>query len=245
VFGSPNSSRSNDRAPREGSFPRALSWESLVTAVGDRFDRGYRRQEIELPPEIRELSIYAPWSAGKLTQKITSPFWDLARPQKNQSCLDLGCGLSFLIYPWREWGAYFYGQEISQVARDVLMSRGPQLNSKLFKGVRLAPAHELNYPTQRFDLVVATGWSCYFPPDYWNECVRAVKRVLKPGGHFVFDLLDPDRPLVEDWALLETYLGAEVFLEPLVERERVLDTEGAGIVGRATGEFHELYKVRF
>ncbi len=37
--------------------------------------------------------------------------------------------------------------------------------------------------------------------------------MLKPGGFFVFDVLDAETPLAENWAILETYLGAEVFLE--------------------------------
>jgi len=35
-----------------------------------------------------------------------------------------------LIYPWRDWQAFFYGQ-VSTVARDALNARGSQLNSKL------------------------------------------------------------------------------------------------------------------
>ena len=42
-----------------------------------------------------------------------------------------------------------------------------------------------------------------------------VKRVLKPGGHFVFDVLNPNSPLAEDWAILENYRAGEVFLEAI------------------------------
>jgi hypothetical protein len=34
------------------------------------------------------------------------------------------------------------------------------------------------------------------------------QRVIEPGGYFVFDLLVQELPLAEDWAILETYLGA-------------------------------------
>lgn len=227
-----------------GTVSRTVSRDAIIDAVAERFDRSYRQQDLELPDEIRALPLYNEWKTGGLTHKLVSPFWEAARPAKNQRCLDLGCGLSFLIYPWREWGAYFYGQEISAVARDFLVSRGPQLNSKLFKGVQLAPAHQLDYPAETFDLVIATGWSCYFPPDYWRECLGAVKKVIKPGGYLIFDLLDPEKPLAEDWALLETYLGAEVFLEPLAEREKAIQAIGARIVSRSSGEFWEMYKVR-
>jgi SAM-dependent methyltransferase len=72
-----------------------------------------------------------------------------------------------------------------------------------------------------------------------------VKRVLKPGGHFVFDILNSEQPLAEDWAVLETYLGAEVFLETVTEWEKTIKVGGAKIVKRQLGELFELYKVRF
>lgn len=72
-----------------------------------------------------------------------------------------------------------------------------------------------------------------------------VKRVLKPTGFFVFDILNPETPLAEDWAVLETYLGAEVFLEPISEWEKTIKATGAKIVARQAGELFQLYKVRF
>ena len=97
----------------------------------------------------------------------------------------------------------------------------------------------------QFDLIIATGFSCYFPLEYWQAVLVEVKRVLKPGGHFVFDILNSQQPLAEDWAVLETYLGAEVFLEPATEWEKTIKAGGAKIVKRQLGELFELYKVRF
>jgi SAM-dependent methyltransferase len=158
--------------------------------------------------------------------------------------LDIGCGVSFLIYPWRDWNAYFYGQEISTVARDLLNSRAPQLNSKLFKGVQLGPAHRLDYEADQFDLVIATGWSCYFGSEYWHSVLPEVRRVLKPTGKLVFDVLDPDTELAENWAILETYLGAEVFLEPLSQWQEVLQAGGANLEKRQAGSLFELWQVK-
>ena len=214
---------------RGGSQPQDLSsflgsqsptWQTQFETVALRFDREYRREPFELPAEVLEMAIYQEWQAGLLTSRISSPFWQLAKPKKNQRCLDLGCGVSFLIYPWNEWEAVFYGQEISGSARDLLNARGSQLNSKLFKGVQLAAANELHYEPAQFDLVFATGFSCYYPLAYWQEVLAAVKSVLKPDGFFVFDAIDPDAEIAENWAILETYLGAEVFLEPASRLEK-------------------------
>jgi SAM-dependent methyltransferase len=71
------------------------------------------------------------------------------------------------------------------------------------------------------------------------------KRVLKPGGQLVFDVLNPEKPLAEDWAVLETYLGAEVFLEPIAEWENRIKATGAKVVKRQPTELFDLYLVRF
>ncbi len=221
------------------------TWQDNLEAVALRFNREYRRDPFEVPEEVQAMPIYQEWIAGLLTSRITSPFWEMAQPKKNQKCLDLGCGVSFLIYPWSTWEAFFYGQDISVVARDLLNSRGSQLNSKLFKGVQLADAHDLKYEPAQFDLVFATGFSCYYPIAYWQEVLAAVKRILKPDGFFVFDVIDPDTELAENWAILETYLGAEVFLESLADWKKAIQATGAQIVKQQPGELFQLYKVRF
>jgi SAM-dependent methyltransferase len=221
------------------------NWAERVPAIAARFNREYQGKNIELPTEVQAMPIFRDWVAGKLPQVTASPFWEIAKPKKNQHCLDIGCGISFLIYPWRDWQAFFYGQEISSEAQSILKSRGPQLNSKLFKGVELGSAHNLKYDDNLFDLVIATGFSCYFPPDYWEAVSQKVKRVLKPEGEFVFDVLNPEAELAEDWAVLETYLGAEVGLEPVEAWEKAVKSAGGKIVKKQPGELFDLYKVRF
>jgi SAM-dependent methyltransferase len=238
-------SKKSSSAPQTPHFQKSDQWTTRVAQIAYRFNRQYQNQTFELPSEVQAMPIYHEWATGLLTAKITSPFWEIAPPEKNQHCLDIGCGVSFLIYPWRDWQAFFFGQDISNIARDALNARGSQLNSKLFKGVELGPAHQLQYPAQQFDLAIATGFSCYFPLEYWSVVLEEVKRVLKPSGQFVFDILHSEKPAAEDWAVLETYLGAEVFLEPITEWEKVCKSAGAKVVTQQSGELFELYKVRF
>jgi SAM-dependent methyltransferase len=224
---------------------RPQSWQSQLDAVALRFNQDYRRDAFELPPEVEAMPVFQDWLSGALASRVASPFWELAKPRKSQRCLDIGCGVSFLIYPWRDWDAVFYGQDISVVARDLLNARGPQLNSKLFKGVQLGAAHELAYDVNQFDLVIATGFSCYYPLRYWYEVLTEVKRVLKPDGFFVFDAIDPDTEMAENWAILETYLGAEVFLESLTNWQKTIQAAGARVAKQKPGELFHLYKVQF
>ncbi|NJO43758.1 MAG: class I SAM-dependent methyltransferase [Cyanobacteria bacterium CRU_2_1] len=236
------SSHDNSLSGFLGSSPHP-TWQSQLDAVASRFNQEYRREPFELPAEVEAMPIFQEWVSGLLTSQITSPFWEIAKPKKQQKCLDLGCGVSFLIYPWSDWDAVFYGQDISIVARDLLNARGSQLNSKLFKGVQLGGAHDLNYELAQFDLVIATGFSCYYPIAYWSDVLAAVKRVLKPDGYFVFDAIDPNTPIAENWAILETYLGAEVFLEPLENWKKAVQAAGGRIIKTLPGELFQLYKV--
>ncbi|MFM2432028.1 MAG: hypothetical protein RLZZ511_3241 [Cyanobacteriota bacterium] len=221
------------------------SWQPMIQAVIDRFNREYERQNFDLPDEVQAMPIFQDWIGGTLQTKTTSPFWELVKPQKKQRCLDIGCGFSFLIYPWREWDAAFYGQELSTVAQAALKARGPQLNSKLFKGVELGPAHHLAYEDDQFDLAIATGFSCYYGLEYWALVLAEVKRVLKPGGIFVMDVLDPETELAENWAILETYLGAEVNLESLADWQHCVKSAGGKLGKRSDRELFQMWQVTF
>ena len=235
-----NSGSSHSRLPDIGG-----DWQTALENTTQRFEREYRQENFDLPPEVEAISIFDEWQKGSLQNRISSKFWDLKTPKKNQTWLDIGCGLSFLIYPWYEWNAFFYGQEISKVARDILMSRGPQLNSKLFRGVKLGAAHLLAYEDNQFNGAIATGWSCYYSLDYFGRVIAEVKRVLKPGGSFIFDVINPESPLAEDWAILETYLGAEVLLTPLSEWRSLVSQAGGKIVKTFSGELFESLEVSF
>ncbi|WP_353259860.1 class I SAM-dependent methyltransferase [Prochlorothrix hollandica] len=215
-----------------------------LPAIAKRFNQEYQGQPFELPAEVEAMAITQQWRSGQLQAVSASPFWEMVKPQKKQHCLDLGCGIGFLVYPWREWGAFFHGQDISTVARDALVARGPQLNSMLFKGVVLKPAHQLDdYDPAFFDLAIATGLSCYYPPAYWEQVLTQVKRVLKPGQPFVFDVVNGELELAENWAILETYLGAEVFLESLGHWQTLIRAAGAKIVKQKAGDLFHLFKI--
>jgi SAM-dependent methyltransferase len=228
-----------------GNLGKVADWQEQIAQVALRFNRDYRGEAIELPEEVQAMPIAQEQAAGLLQSKLASPFWQLAKPQKNQRCLDIGCGVSFLIYPWRDWEALFYGVEVSTEARDILNARAPQLNSKLFKGMQLGAAHQLDYEAGQFDLAIATGVSCYYPLSYWQEVLLAVKKVLKPGGFFVFDVVDAALPLAENWAILETYLGAEVFLESATDWQQAIKLAGGKVINTLPGELFQLHKVKF
>lgn len=224
---------------------KSEAWAPMISAAAERYDADYQGKSFDLPEEVEAMPVFRDWAAGSLGARIASPFWEIAKPKKNQHCLDLGCGLSFLIYDWKAWQARFYGQDVSAIAVKAIHQRGPQLDSKLFQGVKQGPAHLLDYPPAAFDIVLATGFSCYYPLDYWRAVMEAAKPLIKPGGFFVFDVIDPEQPLAENWAILETYLGAEVALEPLTSWRSLIKDVDAKIIKQQSGELFHLYKVRW
>ncbi len=227
------------------ALPTAADWATQISAVADRFNREYQGKSFDLPQEVEAMPIFQEWAAGSLQARIASPFWEIAKPKKKEHCLDIGCGLSFLVYPWRDWQALFHGQDVSTFVKEVISSRGPQLNSKLFKEMKQAPAHRLEYDENFFDMAIATGVSCYYDLAYWETVIAAVKKVLKPGGLFIFDVVDPDAELSENWSILETFMGAEVILESLDDWKALIKKMGGKVMKESSNDVFHLYKVKF
>jgi SAM-dependent methyltransferase len=81
--------------------------------------------------------------------------------------------------------------------------------------------------------------------EYWGLVLEQVKRVLKGDGVFVFDILNPKSEIAENWAILETYLGAEAFLEPIEAWEALIKAAGGNVAAKKEGDLFCLYKVTF
>ncbi len=220
------------------------AWARRCAAVARRWETEYTRAVVDLPAEIEQTELFRDWAAGRLSSRIASPFWELARFRKGQDVLDLGCGFSFLIYPWRDWEVRFWGQEIAATPRQTLQQRGPQLNSKLFKGCRAHPAHQLDYPTASFDWVVITGVTPYFPLDYWQRVLAQLKPLLRPGGQVLLDVLDPASELADPWSLLELYLGAEVETVSLDDWQALFKASGWSVAAEREGALFRLLRLK-
>jgi len=75
--------------------------------------------------------------------------------------------------------------------------------------------------------------------------LREAKRVLKPDGVLIFDAIAPDLELSENWAILETYLGSEVFLNPLSEFIELVQSLGGKITAKKDGSLFCMYRVQW
>ena len=120
------------------------------------------------------------WSHAPLTNWGLS----LVEIQDGWTMLDIGCGggatLQRLLK--RSKNGTVYGIDISE--ESVAKARAVNadvLNKQVF--IRQGSAEKLPYKNESFDLVTAVE-TVYFWPNLPN-CLQEVRRVLKPGGHFV------------------------------------------------------------
>ena len=113
--------------------------------------------------------------------------------QDDWTMLDIGCGggatLQRLLK--RSKDAQVYGIDISEesVAK-ARQTNADVLDKQVF--VQQVSAEKLPYEDEKFDLVTAVE-TVYFWPNLLN-CMQEVRRVLKPGGHFVImvEVVDTD-----------------------------------------------------
>lgn len=231
-------------------IPQAsIDWNTYMVPIVKRFDREVAIQlgekpDWELPEDVSSLPFWQEYSHNAFREGLGVPFYQLRKPKKRENCLDLGCGVSFLIYPWVEWEAYFYGHDFSDRAVKFIKSRAPQLNSKLFKSMQQGPAHRLDaYQENQFDLAIATGFLYYYPLEYFSLMWHPLRRILKPKSLFVFDVVDPETRWVDEWGLGEIYKETEPVLTPLSQWEALIKQLGGKVRKQEAGELFVTYSV--
>ncbi|WP_017323906.1 class I SAM-dependent methyltransferase [Synechococcus sp. PCC 7336] len=223
-------------------------WEEYTKPIAKRFDREVQVQlgqsNWELPEEITELDFWQACQHDRLGERLSIPFHELRQPKKREHCLDIGCGVSFLIYPWNHWSAYFHGHELSPQTVQFVQSRGPQLNSKLFKQMERGVAHQLSrYDEAQFDLAIATGFLYYYPADYFALMWQQLQRALAPKAVTVVEVVDPESEWIDEWGLVELAKGLEPILTPLQEWEALFVQVGAKVRKQARGELFATYAI--
>ncbi|WP_236612419.1 hypothetical protein [Picosynechococcus sp. NKBG15041c] len=66
---------------------RELNWFTLTEAIAQRFEAEYQNKRPDLPDEVQALPIFLDWQSGKLQNRVTSKFWELAQPKKTSIAL--------------------------------------------------------------------------------------------------------------------------------------------------------------
>jgi SAM-dependent methyltransferase len=121
---------------------------------------------------------------------------ELCRPLEGLRCLDLGCGEGYCTRMLRRAGAgEVLGIDVSQRMIDAALSE--EERAPLGIRYRAGDATQLqDLPEGRLDLVLAVFLFNYLDRAATEACMREVRRVLRPGGRFVFAVPHPFFPLV-------------------------------------------------
>ncbi len=104
--------------------------------------------------------------------------WACSRATGETLEVAVGSGLNLGLYP-AEIG--LTGLDLSEEMLEIARHRAAELGRQV--DLRIADAHELPFPDEKFDTVVCTYSLCNIPDHH--RAVGEMKRVLRPGGNLV------------------------------------------------------------
>ena len=120
---------------------------------------------------------------------------DLARIELGEAVLDVGCGTGTLALAAKRRvgpGRIVYGIDASPE----MIARARKKAVKAGGGVvfQTAVVESLPFPDARFDVVLSTLMLHHLPRPAREQCVREIRRVLRPGGRLLaVDFATPTR----------------------------------------------------
>jgi len=101
--------------------------------------------------------------------------------------LDLGCGDGRNMPLLHNLGMHVFGMEISQEICDLTKKRMKGLGIDV--ELKVGRNHSIPYSSDFFDTVLACHACYYIDPDtHFDDNLREIARVLKPGGSFIFSI---------------------------------------------------------
>ena len=159
---------------------------------------------------------------------------DLARIELGDAVLDVGCGTGTLALAAKRRvgpGSIVYGIDASPE----MIARARKKAEKADAGVvfQTAVVESLPFPDARFDVVLSTLMLHHLPRPAREQCVREIRRVLRPGGRLL--AVDFATPTRERRGLLRNmhrhgHVALRDILELLSEAElRVVENGPVGV----------------
>ena len=154
---------------------------------------------------------------------IVSEIGKLLEHKERIDYLDIACGgAEYDLEAIAECGAERIDAELRDYRQENLDKASSNAQALGLKGIRFRRAdafESANYPTERYDLILSSGFWEIIPDDApVRRCLHDCARALRPGGRLIFTL-QPDHPQLELIArTLRSHTG-----EPWVMRLRSLD----------------------
>lgn len=115
----------------------------------------------------------------------------LEHDYENKNVLDLGCGDGRNMGLLSNLGMNIYGTEITKEICEAVMNRMQQFGIR--SDIRVGRNNSLPFEDGFFDFIVASA-SVYYTDigTTFEDNMREIERVLKPGGIIIFSLVHPD-----------------------------------------------------
>lgn len=117
------------------------------------------------------------------------------------SILDIGCGTGCFANLLADRGFEVTGVDPASASLDIARHKPNAHKVKWIQG------DAKNLPFIKVDLAVMTGnvAQVFLTDESWENTIIAIRRVLKPTGHFVFEVRDPTQKAWLDWTREKTY----------------------------------------
>jgi 2-polyprenyl-6-hydroxyphenyl methylase/3-demethylubiquinone-9 3-methyltransferase len=115
-------------------------------------------------------------------------FDDLIPLWKNKKILDVGCGGGYTCEFLSPRGAEVHGVDLSKASIQAAEQHARENNLNI--NYQQANACQLPYPDATFDKVLCVDVLEHLEKWELPLAIAEIKRVLKPGGHFLFDTIN-------------------------------------------------------
>jgi SAM-dependent methyltransferase len=148
--------------------------------------------------------------------------------------LDVGCGTGVFALRLAERGIEVVGVDPAAASLDVARAKPGGERVRWIHGDATA------LPSLRVDLATMTGNAAQaiVDPQVWQETLRGVHDVLRPGGRFVFETRDPAKRAWEAWNREASYRVTEIPGVGAVEHwVELIDVSGPLVTFRGTYVF--------
>jgi SAM-dependent methyltransferase len=125
---------------------------------------------------------------------------EMCEPVTGLQVLDLGCGEGYCSRELRQRGAaQVYGIDISE--KMIAAARQQEIQEALGIHYEVGCATKLEqFGDREIDLVVAVFLLSYLTNAQTQQCMAEVRRILRPGGRFVFCIPHPSFPYMHEAA---------------------------------------------
>jgi SAM-dependent methyltransferase len=124
----------------------------------------------------------------------------LIKELKAKTVLDVGCGTGCLAVKLAQQGFQVTGIEPASASLE-FARRKPNADQ-----VRWILGDAISLPPMTVDLAIMTGnvAQVFLTDQSWLETIQAIRRVLRPGGHLIFEVRDPEQKAWLDWTREKT-----------------------------------------